>query len=276
MAMLNHQMVIGSSYFNIFQLFWGWYSHRNHQRWCAKHQQGPCACGPTRAMAPWLAAKRARDGRMPGYFWWDGMGTDGHGKWWKLVPKQHVFFSAPKGSSFAYERGILEPTEDWGVSAAPGIKVENIWKYNQVTGTNGWSFSSVVSSEKHLQLSPFSRVCASLWYQYPLSVCNVGWFSGAWQYSWRVFHYQRCSKQLAARGMLFRDWSRFSQHSKGRFLYNHGPTRCGSFNVLNNRCSSKLSLMYLRPSDTCLPYIFKRGANLVVKSLWLWFHLVAH
>jgi hypothetical protein len=76
--------------------------------------------------------------------------------------------------------------------------------------------------------------------------------------------------------MLFRDWSRFSQHSKGRFLYNHGPTRCGSFNVLNNRCSSKLSLMYLRPSDTCLPYIFKRGANLVVKSLWLWFHLVAH
>ena len=155
MAMLNHQMVIGSSYFNIFQLFWGWYSHRNHQRWCAKHQQGPCACGPTRAMAPWLAAKRARDGRMPGYFWWDGMGTDGHGKWWKLVPKQHVFFSAPKGSSFAYERGILEPTEDWGVSAAPGIKVENIWKYNQVTGTNGWSFSSVVSSEKHLQLSPF-------------------------------------------------------------------------------------------------------------------------
>ena len=64
MAMLNNQMVIGS-YFNIFQLFWGWYSHRNHQRWCAKHQLAALEniwkynqVGPTAGhFHPWFQAK---------------------------------------------------------------------------------------------------------------------------------------------------------------------------------------------------------------------------
>ena len=82
------------------------------------------------------------------------------------------FFSAPKGSSFAYERGILEPTEDWGVSAAPGIKVENIWKYNQVGPTAGhfhpWFQAKNISSYPPFQglrfsLVPVSPICLQCW-----------------------------------------------------------------------------------------------------------------
>ena len=87
------------------------------------------ALAPAVPRAPWHHGLRRSGPGMGacrdifGGMGWARMDTESDGNWFR---NNTFFFSAPKGSSFAYERGILEPTEDWGVSAAPGIKVENI------------------------------------------------------------------------------------------------------------------------------------------------------